>query len=220
MVPGSREATMVALQHARYVSREEYLRLEQDAEFKSEYDDGVVVAMSGSTPEHAKITFNLGGVLVPRLRNTGCAGYSPDLRAQIEIANRYYYPDVTVVCGQPDYDKVFRSVSVRNPALLVEVLSPSTQHRDRGTKWFACQTLESLDVYVLVHQDRPLVEWYTRAGEGDSWEYRSVAGLDAMAAVRLAGSACALPLSEIYEGIDFRAAEEAGPVSEGDDRSG
>ncbi|HLJ54625.1 MAG TPA: Uma2 family endonuclease [Chthonomonadaceae bacterium] len=202
---------MVALEHRRYITPEEYLEQERDAECKSEYDDGVIVAMAGGSPEHAIVTFNVGVAIAPHLRRSGCQGYSSDMRVRIEIANRYYYPDFTAVCGQPAYQKVRRTVNLANPTLVVEVLSQSSERRDRGTKWFAYQTLASMQVYVLVHQDNPFVEWFTRGRDDDSWEYRSARGLGATAVVHLAGSPCELPLRDIYTGVEFPPEEPAQP---------
>lgn len=132
----------------RYIPPEEYLEREQAAERKSEYEDGVILAMAGASPNNALITFNFASAIAPGIRRAGCVGYSSDMRVRIEISNRYYYPDLVVACGRPDFQEYGRTFSLRNPSLLVEVLSRSSEQRDRGTKWFAYQTLSSMEVYV------------------------------------------------------------------------
>ena len=188
---------MVAQPQHYYITPMEYLERERNAEFKSEYDDGVILAMAGSSPEHAAITFNFGAELQPHLRRAGCRGFSPDLRVRVEAGNRYYYPDLTVVCGEPEFDEAVTGMqSLRNPTLILEVLSPSTERQDRGRKWLAYQGLASLSTYVLAHQDRPCVEVYSRNPDTQVWEYRKVEGLEA--ALELPAFACNLALAQIY----------------------
>jgi Uma2 family endonuclease len=195
---------MVATRSGRFITPEEYIELERDAETKSEYDDGVIVAMAGGSPEYAAITFSLGAELGPHLRAAGCRGFSSDLRVRVDVSNRYYYPDLAVVCGQPEYETINGVRSLRNPSIIVEVLSDSTEMRDRGTKWLAYKTIDSISMYLLVHQNRPYIEVYMRAG--DKWEYRAVEGLDAVLALPALGGEVAL--AGIYADVDFAAAAE------------
>jgi len=192
---------MVAHARKPYISPEEYLRREDAAATKSEYVDGVIVAMSGATPEHAEITFNLATAIGPKLRDSRCRGFSADLRVRIEAANRYYYPDLTVVCGEPEYESRRGFRHLLNPTAIFEVLSDSTERRDRGEKWEAYWEIESLTNYVLIHQDRPFIELFSRKSGDDEWLATRVEGLDAV--LKLPGIDCMVPLSEIYENLKF-----------------
>src|ERR1019366_9059592 len=103
------------------------LRREVAAVTKSEYVDGVIVAMRDATPDHAEVTCNLMAAVGQTLRGTGCRGFSSHLRVRIEVANRYYYPDLTVVSGDPEYEVRRGFRHLLNPAVVFEVLSDSTE---------------------------------------------------------------------------------------------
>jgi Uma2 family endonuclease len=195
---------MVAQTEPHYVTPEEYLRREDAAETKSEYYNGVIVAMSGASPEHNIITANLVAELRANLRPHGCITFANDLRVHVNACNCYFYPDVSVICGQPDYQLVQGLRALRNPTLIVEVLSPSTATQDRGDKWHCYQTLDSLSTYVLATQDRARVEVYTRL-EGGDWRLSTSHGLETT--VRLPTYGCEIPMAEIYADVTFPAPE-------------
>lgn len=180
---------------------EEYLALERNAEFKSEYLDGRIVAMTGATMVHATITGNINAELRQRLRGGSCRAVASDMRVQTGAGRRYTYPDVVAVCGEPRFmDGTLDTLL--NPALIVEVLSPSTEAYDRGEKFLHYRTIESLQEYVLVAQDRVLVERFVRAGE--FWTLSTLSDLDA--SLELTSVGCELPLREIYERVELPAA--------------
>lgn len=186
---------------------DEYLALERHAEFKSEYLDGRIVAMTGATAAHNTITGNVHGELRARLRGTACRQFMGDMRVQIGGGRRYAYPDVVVVCGEPRFlDGALDTLL--NPALIVEVLSPSTEAYDRGEKFLHYRTIESLREYVLVAQDRVLVERFVRAGE--FWTLSTLSDLDA--ALELTSVDCSIPLREIYYNVELPAATPANSV--------
>ena len=177
------------------LSPEEYLRRERAAETKSEYDDGFVYAMSGASRRHNVIVSALVAALVHRLRPR-CEVYPSDMRVRISKPSRYYYPDVSVVCGEPQFaDNEFDNLL--NPLIVFEVLSESTMPRDRGRKFLSYQAINSLQEYVLVSQDEYLVEHYRRH-EGQ-WLYTAEQGLNA--ALPLPSAGCEIPLREIYEQV-------------------
>jgi Uma2 family endonuclease len=128
---------------------EEYLALERNAEFKSEYLDGRIVAMPPATFGHTTIMGNLVGELHARFRGTSCRALASQMRVQIGGGRRYNYPDVAAVCGEPRLVED----TLMNPVLIVEVLSPSTEAYDRGEKFQHYRIIESLQEYVLVAQD-------------------------------------------------------------------
>src|SRR4051794_4879974 len=115
-----------------YVSPEEYLELERKAEFRSEYYQGQLYAMAGGSPNHARLIRNAGSLLQSRLRGTGCEAFPTDLRVRVPGAAAYLYPDLSIICGKLLLDDL---QCVTNPIALIEVLSPSTEGRDRGQKF-------------------------------------------------------------------------------------
>lgn len=190
---------MVAQAKKSYIAPEEYLERERAAETKSEYYDGVIVAMAGASRQHDRITVNMLRHLSNQLDGTSCEPFSDDIRVSVPVCNRYYYPDASVVCGEA----IFADSSVdtlTNPTLIVEVLSPSTAMNDRGDKFLCYQTLDSLQAYVLIAQDRPQVEVYIRQLEG-KWEYTRLVGLEARLHLSVIG--CELTLADIYARVEF-----------------
>ncbi|HEX2077224.1 MAG TPA: Uma2 family endonuclease [Longimicrobium sp.] len=184
-----------------YYTPEEYLALERLAEFKSEYIDGRIVALAGAPDAHTTISQNVQGELRIRFRGGPCRSWANEMRVQIEGGRRYTYPDVVAVCGEIRFRDRVRD-TITNPVLIVEVLSPSTEAYDRGEKFLHYREIETLREYVLVAQDQPLVERFTRHGE--FWHLQTVAGLDAE--LEFASVGCSVPLREIYENVEFPSA--------------
>ncbi len=176
------------------VTPEEYLALERQAEYKSEYIDGYIVAMSGGTPNHSRLKLDLSRVIANQLLGGPCEPFDSDLMVRVD-PDRYTYPDLTVVCGEA----VFDDDLLLNPAVIFEVLSPSTESEDRGEKWQRYRRMPSLRQYVLVSQKAPLIEVYTRSG--DVWTYSDADGLNA--SIHLASIDCTLALREVYARITF-----------------
>ena len=190
---------MGAAQPVVKYSLSEYLAYEEQSETKHEFYAGEIFAMAGASPSHNQICFNLGGLLFAVLRGGECRGFTSDQKIWIEAAGLNTYADLTVVCGQAQYDPEYPNL-LTNPRLIIEVLSPSTMDYDRGEKWGFYQQLPSLQEYLLVWQDRPQIEQYGRQPD-DSWRYLRVAGWEQT--LRLASIHCELPLAEIYSGIEF-----------------
>ena len=113
---------------------EQYLEIERKAEYKSEYRDGEMFAMAGAPEGHNLVVGNLIQGLIPQLRPRGCRVYSNDMRVQAGNSRLYAYPDVAVVCGEPQFLDNRRD-TLLNPVMVVEVLSPSTEAYDRGEKF-------------------------------------------------------------------------------------
>ena len=133
-----------------------------------------------------------------------CELYPVDMRVRIPATGLYTYPDVVVVCGEPQFEDDHVD-TLLNPIVLIEVLSPSTERSDRGEKFTRYRMLESLQEYVLVSQDKPQVECFFRQPDG-GWLLMPYSGLDAVAKLRSLD--VELPLSEIYAGVTFPSAEE------------
>ncbi|MDX1532094.1 MAG: Uma2 family endonuclease [Rhodothermales bacterium] len=183
---------------------EEYFEWEQTQEVRHEYYEGEVFAMSGATHHHALITANLIVALGTALRGSGCRVLSSDMRVQLAEGVRYTYPDLSVVCGEPAFADD-RELTLLNPTLLVEVLSPSTAEYDRGDKFAAYRRLPSLREVVFVEQERRSIEVFRRGDEG-RWTLYELEG----GAVALASVGATLRAEEVYDGVDF-AAEAGGP---------
>jgi len=182
-----------------YVSPEEYLRLERQAEYKSEYLNGEIFAMSGASRQHNLITVNIARELSQQLKGRPCETYATDMRVKVRSNTFYTYPDVTVVCGEPQFED--KEVdTLLNPTLLVEVLSQSTERYDRIAKTSYYRTIDSLQEHLLVAQHEVRVEQYLRQPDGQwsQMQYTSAGDL-----VQLTSIDCALKLSDVYDKITF-----------------
>ncbi len=162
---------------AQRLTYAEYLELEAGSEQRYEFVDGVVYAMAGGTPEHARLTAAMIIRLGIALADRDCAVYTSDLKIHVEATQRSTYADVVVVCGPLERSELEPN-AITNPTVIVEVLSPSTEASDRGEKWRHYQHLPSLREYVLVAQDEPYVEVFRRSG--DEWVLRSARAGDAL----------------------------------------
>lgn len=177
-----------------FVSPEDYLARDRSAETKSEYFDGQVLAMSGGTPEHALIPSNITAYLHPQLRAGSCRIYSSDLRVASPSGRRFFYPDLTVVCGPLEFHDRHRD-TVTNLRVVFEVLSEATNAYDCGPKFLTYQTIPHLQEYLLVHQDAPIIEHYVRSSN-ETCIYRKVEGLEAV--LELPTIQCSLKLEEVF----------------------
>ncbi len=183
----------------RKLTPEEYLEIERKAEYKSEYFDGEIYAMSGAKRNHNKAATNVSGLIWQHLKGKDCESYSNDMRVFVPKTGLYTYPDVVVVCGEPKFqDKVFDTLL--NPTLLVEVLSETTESYDRGKKFQHYRSIESLQEYVLVSQDEARIEKYVKRGDG-FWLLSEAVGLDSE--IEFASIECRISLAEVYDKIDF-----------------
>jgi len=179
----------------------EYFELERLAETKSEYYDGVIVAMAGGTLEHDLANLNILASLHSQLIGKPCLPLTGNMRVNVPDCNCYFYPDATVACGEPQFQRLDGVQSLTNPTLIVEVLSESTEKRDREHKFFCCQTLPSLKTYILLAQDEPLVQVFEKRPNG-KWEYSHYEGLGAI--VPLPAIKCQLSLTDVYARIEFK----------------
>src|SRR5215471_14812449 len=163
---------------------EEYLAFERASEERHEYLDGVLYAMAGESLDHGRICVNLVATLVSHLRGSDCEVFSKDLKVccgPYRAHTReglYAYPDLVVVCGAMQFHSQAEDVLV-NPKGIVEVLSPSTEAFDRGEKFHRYRRwLPTLTDYVLVAQDRPVIDQYHRTETGQ-WVVDTLEGLSA-----------------------------------------
>jgi Uma2 family endonuclease len=182
----------------------EYLEFERASELKHEFIDGEVLAMTGASRAHNLICTTTSFLLYSQLRGRSCEIYSADMRVKVETTGLYTYPDISVVCGDPQFaDDEFDTLL--NPTVLIEVLSPSTERYDRGRKFQHYRELPSLREYALIAQDSPRIERYLRQQDG-TWQFSDAKGLEA--SLELTSIDCALALAEVYEQVNFAEAED------------
>jgi Uma2 family endonuclease len=185
---------------------DEYLARERAAGFKSEFYRGEMFAMAGANRRHVRICLNLTSRLDEQLRGTMCEVFNSDMRVKVSPTGLNTYPDISIACGEIQFEGDAEDVLL-NPCVIFEVLSQSTEQRDRGWKFDQYTRLHSLVEYVLVSQEKPLVERFLRQPDGN-WLLERLT--DLQSELRLASAKIELPLHEIYSGIDF-GPEEAVP---------
>jgi Uma2 family endonuclease len=171
----------------------EYIAIDEASPTKHEYVNGEILAMSGGTLEHSQLAANVIGELGAQLRGRPCAVYTSDARVRVLATGLATYPDVTVVCGSVERDPESKSTIV-NPALIVEVLSDSTESYDREEKFAHYRRIPSLREYLLVSQHERRITHLSRNDDG-SWTLRDVVGASV---VRLPSIGCELSLAEVY----------------------
>ena len=187
---------------------DEYLAFERAAEERHVYIDGEVFAMAGESFAHGYISVNLVVALATSLKGSPCAAHTKDMKVRsgpIPEAGRgtrgmFSYPDVVVVCGEPECHDAFHDV-ILNPTSIFEILSPSTEAFDRGEKFLRYQNWNpTLREYVLISQHRPVVERYSFKPDG-TWEYQSFMGFEA--SVNISSIRCELKLADLYDRVTF-----------------
>ncbi|MDX1969950.1 MAG: Uma2 family endonuclease [Planctomycetaceae bacterium] len=185
----------------RRYSAEEYLAWERQAPTKSEFYQGEIFAMSGASREHNLIVSNLVATIHAALRDLPCEVYPSDMRVKVQASGLYTYPDVTIVCSEPQFEDPFVD-TLLNPLVLVEVLSESTEGYDRGAKAAQYRQLPSLRELVLVDSNAVQVECFRRADQ-DQWALWETANRDA--SLHLSAVDITIPVAEIYRRVEFDA---------------
>lgn len=181
------------------ISPDEYLAGEQITDNKYEYIDGEVYAMAGASDSHVKVSGNAYALIKQHLRGSGCSTYIADMKVRIGQDEAFFYPDVMVTCDpadqlpEQDYVKNF-------PKLIIEVLSPSTESKDRGSKFIRYRQLVSLQEYVLVDPNHYYVEVFRRQN-ADEWLLSTCLGQDANLTLQSIG--LTLSLLDLYEDVRF-----------------
>ena len=182
-----------------YITPEQYLVLERKAEVKSEYWGGQVYAMAGASRAHNSIVVNVITSLNMQLKGRPCMVFPSDMRTKVLATGLYTYPDVSALCGVARFEDKYDDILL-NPVVVVEVLSPSTEAYDRGTKFAHYRTIDSLTDYLLIAQDHPTVEHFMRQPD-DGWLLNTYQGLDAVAVI--ASIECTLPLTDIFDKVEW-----------------
>jgi len=184
---------------------QQYLEQERQAELRSEYFDGQLLAKTGSSADHCTIVGNIAVGIRQQFRNRTCEVFMNMMRIKVIKSSSYFYPDVVAVCGKPQFEDKEQDVLL-NPTMIIEVLSPSTEQYDRSTKFEHYRSIESLVDYILVAQDKIHVEHYVRQSDR-SWlfsEYKS-----AEEKIQIASIGCELSVAEIYEKVEFESQSES-----------
>jgi Uma2 family endonuclease len=193
----------------RKLTPTEYLELDRISQERSQYYLGDVFAMAGGSKNHNRIARNLLLSFETQFRRQlrRCEAFAADLRLQVDSRQFYTYPDVMVTCGEPRFLD-HRDDTLLNPVVIVEVLSPSTEAFDRGKKFELYRHLESLQTYILIAQDQPLVESFHRQADG-SWTLVLASGLASQ--LEIPAVEAQIPLSELN--LDVKSPEDpAGPT--------
>ncbi len=167
-----------ALQQTTYITPEEYLEGEPLADTKSEYVNGEIEAMAGASDRHVTISGNAFALLKSHLRGSDCRTYISDMKVHVETDNAFYYPDVMVSCD-PEDQQPAQDYAKRHPKLIIEVLSPSTADKDRGSKFASYRKLPSLEEYLLIDQADYYMELFRRQNS-DEWVLMTRSGAEAV----------------------------------------
>src|ERR1035437_2680213 len=182
-----------------YLTEEQYLEIERKAEYKSEYFQGEMFAMAGARWTHNLLVGNAYFALRQQLGKRPCTVVSNDTRVRVNPSGLYTYPDVVVVCDEPQFADERRD-TLLNPTLIVEVLSESTEAYDRGQKFELYRPLESLSEYLLVSSERVSAELFARQPDG-RWLLTAVSRLEDSLDLQSAG--CRLAMADLYERVEF-----------------
>ncbi len=177
----------------------EYLELEDKSQEKHEYHDGYIIDMAGGTAPHSKICNNVSFALTLGLKGKKCSSYNSDLKILAEKVNSYYYPDASVICGELEFDENRKDI-VKNPTVIIEVLSKSTALFDRTEKFWNYRTIPTFKEYVLISQDKPLIEVFHK-NEGNKWVLSDAYGLDE--SILLESIGVELKLEDVFDKVDF-----------------
>ncbi|MEO5858767.1 MAG: Uma2 family endonuclease [Pyrinomonadaceae bacterium] len=177
---------------------DQYLTLEQGAEYRSQFYFGEIFAMAGASRRHNVVSANVLASIHAQLKGRSCEVYQNDMRVKVN-ADFYTYPDIVIVCGEPQIEKK-NGENLLDPAVLIEVLSPSTEKFDRGDKFRFYRLMPSLKEYVLVSQDRVNVEHYFRQ-EDNSWLFTVLN--DEGDVLELPSVSCSVNLKDIYDKVDL-----------------
>ena len=178
---------------------DEYLAHERRSDQRHEYLAGQAYAMAGESPEHSLINANLIAIFVSQLKGGRCRAFSPNMKVRTGPGGLYSYPDLSIVCGEPALLDEHRDVLL-NPAVIVEVLSASTEAYDRGKKFLRYQRIQTLTDYLLVAQDEARIEHFVRRPNGH-WDWSCAAGSEGH--IEIASTACEVRLSDVYDNVVF-----------------
>jgi Uma2 family endonuclease len=181
------------------ITPEQYLIQEREAEFKSEYVDGEIFAMSGASRKHNEISSNIVINLGTQLFEKECSVYSSDMKVKASKVDAYTYPDIVVSCDSQEFEDENTDVLL-NPIVIIEILSDSTEAYDRGLKFSNYQLIDSLCEYLLVSQKNCSIEKFEKQ-KGNLWTYSKFASMDDIVAIK--SIECELCVKDVYRRVNF-----------------
>ncbi|MFW9259910.1 Uma2 family endonuclease [Nostoc sp. CALU 546] len=187
----------------RYYTPEEYLELEEAADYKSEYIDGQIIPMAGGSVNHNRIAGNFYAVLNFAFRQQEYEVFNSDMRLWIHQKRIYTYPDVTVIAGEPEFFNN-RTDIITNPQVIVEVLSKSTKNYDREDKFQAYRTISTFQEYLLIDQTKIHVDQFSKTGK-KQWALREYDEEDE--AIALVTVPFEISLQDLYNKVKFEPVE-------------
>ncbi len=180
-------------QRKPYLSVEEYLKYEKDSPVKHEYVDGQLYAMTGASKQHVRLAGNFFNRLDDHLANAKCEPYISDMKVYVN-ETLFYYPDVVVACD--DHDPYY----LREPILIIEVTSPTTERIDRNEKLPAYKNIESLKEILFVSQVRVQIEIHWRQSDG-TWQTETLTDLNEELHLQSVG--LTLQVAQVYRRVKF-----------------
>lgn len=194
----------------RYYTPEEYLELEEAAEYKSEYIDGEIIPMAGGTVNHNQIALNLSTELNFAFKKQNYRVFMGDIRLWILQKRTYTYPDVMILAGEPEFFNNRKDI-ILNPQIIVEVLSKSTKGYDREDKFQAYRTISTFQEYLLIDQTRIHVDQFSKTGK-KQWALREYDEEDE--AIALVTVPFEISLQDLYNKVKFEPVESEGESAE------
>jgi Uma2 family endonuclease len=180
-------------------SKEEYLSMEEKAEFKSEYNNGEIIPMTGASIKHNRIIINLIIALTRAITDENCEIFANDLRLWIPEYNQYTYPDVMIIKGEPIFEEN-RTDTIMNPSIIFEVLSKSTSSNDRGDKFNFYRSIPQFQEYVLIDQYQVHIEHFSKTSDGN-WLFTESKKKDGI--LKLVSVNCEIKHQDIYQRVTF-----------------
>ncbi len=188
-------ATVEDLYKNKKMSIQEYFELEEELNQKFEYVGGEIFDMTGGTVNHGLICKNTSTSLDIALKNKPCTVFNSEVKLSIDKLKNYFYPDAMVLCEEGKISKKY----VQHPCMIIEVLSPSTEDYDHGKKFAFYRLIDSLQTYIMLHQDKPLAEVYQRNSD-NSWLLKEYLGLEMMLPIN---DELSLAMSDLYRQVNF-----------------
>ncbi|MEH2172868.1 Uma2 family endonuclease [Nostoc sp.] len=194
----------MVLQTEKRYTPEEYLELEEKAEYKNEYRDGEIIPIIGETTNHNKIAGNFCRKFPLTVQGQDYDIYISDIKVWIALYRLYTYPDIIVIKGKPIYEGT-GTTTITNPLLIVEVLSNSTKNYDKTDKFKYYRSIPGFQEYIMIDQYSFAVEQFAKQAEGQ-WIFKEYKGEDAV--LVLDSINFQIALRDIYERVDFELIEE------------
>lgn len=180
---------------------DEYLEFERDSEIRHEFIDGEIYAMAGASPSHNRIVLNLSVSMFDHVDSNGCEMFGENQRLALEKSTDrdYLYPDTSVVCDAPEFTDD-NPKALKNPILIIEVLSPSSQKFDSDEKFTLYRQMDTFREYVLVWQDKAKIACYY-LNDNNIWEFSDATGLEST--ILFKSIDCTLSLADVYRRVTF-----------------